>query len=159
MKTFHPGEYGEADSEIKSGRIAAPFDRALQTDLTHSRQNRSPSLEALLALSDRICAARNRRPEFLAPELFSEPGWEMMIALFRADAAGHRMTVSSLCRASNGPDTTALRWLEKLTELGLVFRRKNPLDGRIVFIELEAAARNAIQSYLSEVWASMYGDI
>jgi DNA-binding MarR family transcriptional regulator len=154
MKTFHPSKYSEA--ALPSDSSSHPLGHATDTTFAPHRKPRSPSLDELLALSDRVCGARNLRQAFFTPDLFAEPGWEMLIALFRADAAGHRMTISSLCRASNGPDTTALRWLERLTELGLVYRRKNPLDGRIVFIELEASARKAIHSYLSEVWISLY---
>ncbi len=81
----------------------------------------------------------------------------MLLALYEADTAGHRMTISNLCYSSQAPDTTALRWLDKLVELNLIHRRKNPLDARIVFIELEPGAKSAIRSYLCELWFKLYG--
>jgi DNA-binding MarR family transcriptional regulator len=100
---------------------------------------------------------RRRRADFLSADLFAEPGWEMLLALYEANCAGHRMTSTNLCSASNAPPTTALRWLDNLAELGLVRRRKNPLDGRIVFIELEPNARTAIEAYLCDAWMLFYG--
>ena len=83
----------------------------------------------------------------------------MLLALYRADAAGHRATVTNLCYASNAPVTTALRWLEKLVELKLVRRKDNPLDARSTYVELEAEARTAVHAYLLDLWATIYGDV
>jgi DNA-binding MarR family transcriptional regulator len=66
------------------------------------------------------------------------------------------MTVTSLCSASLCPDTTALRWLDRLGQLGLVRRLKSPLDARVFFIDLQPEARNAINNYLREMWNSLF---
>ena len=67
------------------------------------------------------------------------------------------MTISNLCYASGAPDTTALRWIEKLVELRLVSRKNNPLDARSSFVELEAEGRSAIHAYLEETWSTLNG--
>jgi DNA-binding MarR family transcriptional regulator len=117
----------------------------------------SLSTQDLAGLAERITAARRRRSDFLSADLFAEPGWDIMLALYQANCAGHRMTSTNLCIASNAPSTTALRWLDNLTELGLVSRRKNPLDARIVFFELAPHARTAIEAYLCDLWVMTYG--
>lgn len=122
-----------------------------------SERRESPSPEGLLDLASKLHKSRVRRGVFFSPDLFSEPGWEMLFALYRADAAGHRLTVSNLCFASQGPDTTALRWIDKLLELHLVFKKKNPLDARSYFIELEPEARIAVHAYLLDQWLTFYG--
>lgn len=153
MKTFRPsllrGDGVQTEVTSSLGGMSSGAD----AEESHG----SPAPEELLVLARRISAARNRRKKYLAGELFAEPGWEMLLALYEADAAGHRRTVSNLCYSSKAPDTTALRWLDKLSELNLVRRSKNPLDARMVFIELEPCARNAIQSYLCELWVDIYG--
>ena len=111
----------------------------------------------LVALAQKILLARSMRRTFMSNDFFAEPGWEMLLSLFCADAAGHRMTVSNLCHASCSPDTTALRWLEKLLERDMVRRRSNPLDARVIFIELQPSARSAIRSYLSDSLRVFYG--
>lgn len=115
-----------------------------------------PTPSQLMALAKRLSAARSRRKDFLAPSLFGEPGWDMLLALYNAELGGYRMTVSRLCEASDGPATTALRWLATLGELDLVRRLKNPLDCRVIFIELQPAARFAIEAYLSDFWNSLF---
>lgn len=116
----------------------------------------TPHAEDLLAMAESISSSRTRRKHFLAADLFGEPAWEMLLALYRADVMGYRMTVSNLCRASDAPSTTALRWIERLEELGMVMRRKNPLDQRVVFIEFTAETRDQMQNYLSETWKKLF---
>ena len=116
-----------------------------------------PSAEKLVQLAEKIQGARARRRTVMGSDTIGEAGWEMLLALFRADAAYQRMTVSHLCDASHAPATTALRWIDRLVELDLVYRHKNPLDARVVFVELMQPARAAMHNYLCEVWDSLYG--
>jgi len=153
MKTFRPS-HSRVDG-VQTGVTSSHGGMTFRVDAEENRG--SPAPEELVVLARRISVARNRRKKYLAGELFGEPGWEMLLALYEADAAGHRRTVSNLCYSSKAPDTTALRWLDKLSELNLVRRSKNPLDARMVFIELEPCARTAIQSYLCELWVDIYG--
>jgi DNA-binding MarR family transcriptional regulator len=121
-------------------------------------QPEMPHAEQLLALAKKIGESRHRRQNFLATELFAEPGWEMLLALYRADAAGLRMSVSNLCRTSEGPETTAVRWIDRLEDLGMVTRRKSPHDGRVSFVELSPTARLRIHDYLMETWTSLFDE-
>lgn len=139
---------------MKTHRPDAP----IKEDASQSHaQRRSPSPEQLAALAEKIHGMRSRKMAFPGSDLIAEPGWEMLIALFRADAASYRLTVSNACRASHAPATTALRWLDRLTELGLVCRKDDPLDARVVFIELKPKARLALRDYFSEIWVTLYG--
>lgn len=115
-----------------------------------------PTLEALVQLAERLGKARDLRSDYLASELFAEPAWDMLLALFQADAAGRRTTVSNLCTESGAPPSTALRWIDKLEELKLVRRAKNPLDARVVFVELEHKGRLALHQWLCHIWTVFY---
>lgn len=142
---------------MNSHRPDAPVEGEASAQLVRDRaQRRSPAPEQLAALAEKILGVRGRRDAFLGGDHISEPGWEILIALYQANAASHRMTVSNACRASHAPATTALRWLDRLAELGLVRREINTLDARVVFIELEPEARLAMHDYFSEIWATLY---
>lgn len=117
--------------------------------------NAMPDPEDILALAKFISGARAMRKSDFPAELFGEPAWEMLLALFCADRAGYRMSVSNMCLASGSPTTTALRWIEKLEELGMITRRKNPLDARIFFIELVPETGQLIEDYLMKTWVAM----
>lgn len=116
----------------------------------------APTIDQLLSLAQSLLAARTSRSGFFESELFGEAAWDMMLTLYCSDAAGRRITVSGLCSASGCPDTTALRWQDTLRELGLIKRIKNPLDGRVSFVELEPQALAQMSQYLTLIWTRYF---
>lgn len=72
-------------------------------------------------------------------ELLNNPAWNMLLDLAANDGFG--VPVSSLCIASGGPATTALRHIGWLEAQGLVRREADPDDGRRSLIHLTDAAR------------------
>jgi DNA-binding MarR family transcriptional regulator len=97
--------------------------------------------------------ARRLRARFFDETLFADPAWDMLLDLFQAELAQHRVPVSSLCIAAAVPATTALRWIKSMTDCGLFLRRPDPHDGRRVFIELSADASRNLRRYFGEVGA------
>ncbi len=74
----------------------------------------------------------------------------MLLDLLQAEIAQHRVPVSSLCIAAAVPATTALRWINTMTDNGLFQRRADPHDGRRVFIELAPGASLAMRRFFAE---------
>jgi hypothetical protein len=101
-----------------------------------------------------VLRARRLRSRFFPDDLFADPAWDMLLDLFYAELAHHRVAVSSLCVAAAVPPTTALRWLNTLVKGGLVVRRGDPHDARRVFVELAPKASAALHRYFAEVDAS-----
>lgn len=87
-------------------------------------------------LARRVKSARNYRSTFLHSDLFGEPGWDLMLALYIAEGEGYRLRISEICDESGVPATTALRWIDKLVSMGLARKRANPTDMRSSFIEI-----------------------
>lgn len=81
---------------------------------------------------------RKERNKIFTKELFVDPAWDMMLDLYRAYKNEEKISVSSLCLASNSPPTTALRWIQKLLKNGLIERSADPNDRRKVYITLSA---------------------
>lgn len=96
-----------------------------------------------------ILNARRRREEYFDGPLFGEPAWDMLLELFAVELEKRRISVSSLCIASNVPSTTALRWAANLENRGLIKREADPHDGRRIFVKLTDEARSAIQAYFA----------
>ena len=90
---------------------------------------------------------RAARRKFLPSELFADPAWDMFLDLYLAAIVSIRVSVSSLCGASNVPSTTALRWISHLTEGGLIERTTDPRDGRRHFIALSKMGVARMDSY------------
>lgn len=102
-----------------------------------------------------VIRARRLRGRFFDETLFADPAWDMLLDLFQAELAQHRVPVSSLCIAAAVPATTALRWIKSMTDCGLFLRRPDPHDGRRVFIELSADASRAMRRYFGEVGTAL----
>lgn len=98
-----------------------------------------------------VIRARRLRARFFDADLFADPAWDMLLDLFQAEIAQHRVPVSSLCIAAAVPPTTALRWIKTMTDAGLFHRRADPHDGRRVFVELAPQASGAMRRYFAQV--------
>jgi DNA-binding MarR family transcriptional regulator len=94
---------------------------------------------------------RQKRAQFMDPTLFADPAWDMMLDLMAARLEGHRVSVSSLCIAAIVPATTALRWIQTLTEQGVFLRVPDMNDRRRVYIELSKKAVDAITGYFEAI--------
>jgi len=96
-----------------------------------------------------IQRARLERNSHFPGDLFFDPAWDMLLDLYAAELAQVRVSVTSLCIASNSPTSTALRWISALERQGLIERRPDPLDGRRFFISLTRDAADRFERYFS----------
>jgi len=93
--------------------------------------------------------ARRLRDGFFSAGLFEDPAWDMLLDLFAAEMEGARVSVSSLCIAAAVAPTTALRWIAKMTEAGLLQRVPDTQDRRRAFMALTDRARTGMRGYLA----------
>ena len=112
------------------------------------------------AMIECIVRGRRLREQFFDAVLFADPAWDILLDLYLSRLEQRRTTVSNLCSAAAAPATTALRYLNTLVDRGLVVRRPNPLDLRVVYVELADAAFDCMQQYFrrfSELLAAASG--
>lgn len=95
-----------------------------------------------------IIQFRARRSDFFPEDMFADPAWDILLELALAEHSQVRVTVSNLCVGTRVPQTTAIRWLKHLTDLGLVVRRDDPLDARRTYVELSADASARMRAFL-----------
>ncbi len=100
--------------------------------------------EILLTLALRAIQHRTLRNRQFRPALFADPAWDMLLDLFVSRLRHHPVCVSSLCIAARVPPTTALRWIRNMEVHGELVRRRDPHDGRRVFMEISDAAFDAV---------------
>lgn len=93
----------------------------------------------LVSLAKKIKEVRAARSLVFAPELFGEPAWDLLLALYIAEGDQFRLKVTAASNISNVPETTALRWLSSLHELGLLEYKLNPTDARSRYVALSDA--------------------
>lgn len=97
-----------------------------------------------------LLRARRLRDQLIAPELFADPAWDIMLDLLAARLENTRVSVSSLCIAAAVPPTTALRWIRQLTDRGMLVRQADPRDGRRIFIALSDSGSEAVIRWFRE---------
>jgi DNA-binding MarR family transcriptional regulator len=115
-----------------------------------------PKASETILLAKRIHAFRQKRNAFFEPEIFGEPAWDILLSLYMAAIEGYRMKVSAVCNESGVPCTTALRWVETLRELGLITKRRNPLDARSSFLELTPKGLDRMERFLQFAWQQYF---
>ncbi|KQU52875.1 hypothetical protein ASG67_08280 [Sphingomonas sp. Leaf339] len=93
--------------------------------------------------------ARRLRDSFFGSGLFEDPAWDMLLDLYAAHLEGGRVSVSSLCIAAAVAPTTALRWITRLSDAGLVERLPDPTDRRRAFMTLSGRGLDGMQGYVA----------
>lgn len=94
-----------------------------------------------------ILRARQERREHFSAHLFADPAWDILLELYALELEQRRVSVSKLCLSAGVPSTTALRWIEKLHDEGLISRGEDPFDGRRIWVSLSHAGKTAMQRY------------
>lgn len=124
---------GEGDASGESGGRA----RAMRPPLPDPR------------LVRQIIAQRKLRSKFFGEGHFADPAWDILLDLTAARAEHERVSVTSLCIASNVPLTTALRWIRQMTDAGLLERVQDDADKRRAFISMSDKAADAMARYFA----------
>lgn len=95
--------------------------------------------------------ARRLRDQHFDAGLFEDPAWDILLDLFAAQLERAQVSVSSLCIAAAVAPTTALRWIAKMTDAGMLVRVPDPFDRRRAFMELSPGSSDAMRNYLGAV--------
>jgi DNA-binding MarR family transcriptional regulator len=123
--------------------ISLEIDRQMEARTAIDRDI-PPIAEALYRL-------RRRRERLFTAGLFSEPTWDLLLDLFAAEAVGKRVSITSACIAAAVPTTTALRCLKQLEAIGAVYRERDPVDGRRIYVRLSADKVADMESLFSDL--------
>ena len=98
----------------------------------------------------RVVAARRRR-SMIATEVFADPAWDIMLALFLSALKGESVSVSETCIASDVPPTTALRWIGALVDLGVIVRTQSQEDARRANLALSKEHYARMMEFFSRI--------
>lgn len=110
--------------------------------------DRAVSHSVLVDVARVIYQSRRRRAEHFGAALFSEPAWDMLLALYLYGQRYGHLSVSRLAEVVQVPLTTAIRWLDYLESARLVTRHNAPTDRRKVLIALSNHGSAALDDYL-----------
>jgi len=93
------------------------------------------------AAARRLQCLRRDRDRLFGAELFADPAWDMLLALYVAEADGQVLSIDGLCARAMVPAAAALRWVVALEERGLVVRDADASPDGAVRLRPETAAR------------------
>jgi len=128
-------------------------------DLTHAQLVKPESLRApnpaeLCRIASGIYDARRKRDKILSDDLFGEPAWDMILALYCLPARGEKLSVTGLSYAANAPPSTGHRVQAALSKQGLIERKREKSDARRQIVQLTLKGRALLENYLSSLFHS-----
>lgn len=148
----------EADAIQQIAEIIQAMDAMEGTEeKSRKRDNGSDSVftfrnELLVLLRNEI-SKRDLRRKYFPSELFSEPGWNILLDMYESLLRDRAVSVTDACIASQSAPTTALRWLQRLVELDLVERRPSTSDNRVTYLSLSEQAVQSLREYFEALKA------
>lgn len=131
------------------GKISTRFSKSsTQEGAPQTIERRTVSASTIRSM----IIARRARDRYLPGEMFADPVWDMLLELLEAEIVHRHEAVSDLCTAAAVPPSTALRWLNRMEERGMVVRHPDPHDRRRVFISLAPETSRALHHYFAELF-------
>lgn len=125
---------------------------ALLNPATAVGRGSNPEDRAILTAKARaIFAERKRRSKHFNPDMFGEPAWDILLALYITDFAGGRQSIGKLVSWIGEPQTTVLRWINFLENEQLISRGTHPRDRRTVIVDITQKGRQKLDEYFSEL--------
>lgn len=124
----------------------------IQAKTLRASASRTPSTHELCELAGRIYDARRTRNKMMDGQLFGEPGWDMLLALYCLPKRGLLMSVSALSYCADIPQTTGYRWQALLTSEGLIERGPREVDARRQIVRLTQKGRTMMSDYLTRLF-------
>jgi len=94
-----------------------------------------------------ILKARRRRDSVFGRHLFGEPAWDILLELYLAQLTRKKISIKAACIASAVAMTTALRWIARLQNEGLILRIGDVADRRRSWLILTEQGSEAMHEY------------
>lgn len=105
----------------------------------------------LVAIARRISQWRRKRDAILAPLVFADPEWDILLDLYVEHGRGRPVTMSSLCIAAAVPTSTAARCIHAMVERGALIKSRDADDTRRLVIALADDTRQKLRAWLLQV--------
>ena len=146
------------DAEADSGLAILQSQIADLNARVRRLEKASPGKPIQARLVRAILSAMRSRDALFGNELFGEPAWRILLELCEAELEERRLPVAKLGQATGLPQTTKLRWIEKLESAGWLERVPDPRRKRSVFAVLTPEGSKAMRAVLDNLLAELPRD-
>jgi DNA-binding MarR family transcriptional regulator len=117
-----------------------------------------PADEAqLIKIARQILRSRRKRDVMLAPVVFADPEWDILLDLYVEGGCGRPVSMSSLCVAAAVPTTTAARAVNMMVAQNVLTKSRDPEDARRMVVGLAPATRAKMRNWLLQLAQSQAG--
>ena len=146
-----PSEAPEDDDRLQIDlRLGLDEVAAAEEEQLRRKPRRRPATIELIRLADKLYEDRRKRDRVFNSELFGEPAWDILLALFCFPRGrGVFLGVTSLSHAACVPPATGLRWQRWMEEDGLIERGPLVRDSRVQLVGLTQKGRDLMEYYLT----------
>lgn len=120
----------------------------LQREYTGASSKKPNQAKAYLRAKGEYKERRRRTLNF-PHEILGEPGWDILLDLYILHHEGKRVSVTSACIGSTAPNSTALRWINLLSEMGFLSRVASSSDKRVCYLRLTPKALIKLERHFS----------
>jgi DNA-binding MarR family transcriptional regulator len=104
--------------------------------------------------ADFIYKSRRLRQKFFPEDIFADPAWDILLLLYSLEHSRRRVSLSAVCASAGVPESTGHRWIDRLMEIGMVYREKHPNDRRIYWLRLTERTLRRLDSCFDEIASS-----
>jgi DNA-binding MarR family transcriptional regulator len=132
------------------GLAGSPYGAGMGGHDAASPGNATDSTSLQLSVR-RARGLRDLRRKLLGADCFSGPAWDVLLYMFESHVLQRRDTIGNICDGIEIPATTALRWINRLAELGLITIRDDHLDNRRRFAQLSVAGADRMTRYFAGI--------
>ena len=105
----------------------------------------------LVTIARRISQWRRKRDAILAPLVFADPEWDILLDLYVEHGRGRPVTMSSLCIAAAVPTSTAARCIHAMVERGALIKSRDADDTRRLVIAHAEETHQKMRTWLLQV--------
>lgn len=113
--------------------------------------------QAHAEIASRYLKLRANRSAIATEPLLSDPAWDILLDLFVGHVRGQNVTVTRACIASRRPSTTSLRYIDRMSKEGLIFREKDLRDNRKVHLRITDRACQAVADWIDALREQIAG--
>jgi len=97
-----------------------------------------------------ILRDRRRREAIFGADVFGDPAWDLLLALYAGLLQNEELAVTRLCETASVAVTTGLRWLSQLQRMGLIDRRSGRRDRRVTVVALSKLGMARMEEYFAK---------
>ncbi|HWJ69185.1 MAG TPA: hypothetical protein VNS79_03950 [Sphingobium sp.] len=95
--------------------------------------------------------SRRMRERYFDKKIFGEPGWDMLLELYAGEIKDENISTSNLVLSSSAPNSTALRWIKHLEDVGLITKKSSHLDGRVQYQRMTKTGFDGMTEYFDAI--------